>query len=98
MANHKSSKKRIRANERRRIENKNITNKVKIVSEAAYLESIWTKQLLSGLTKELKKRRIYYEQTTCVENIFQDDFVCIIGISNIWTQNVIAGIPELYNK
>lgn len=73
----------------------NITNKIRIVCEEAYLESIWTKQLLSGLTKELKKRRIYYEQTTCVENIFQDDFVCIIGISNIWTQNVISRCNEV---
>ena len=32
-----------------------IINKIKIVCEEAYLESIWTKQLLGGLTKELKK-------------------------------------------
>lgn len=74
----------------------NITNKIRIVCEEAYLESIWTKQLLSGLTKELKKRRISYEQNTCVENISQDDSVCIIGMSNIWTQNAISRCNEVH--
>ena len=67
----------------------NITNKIKIICEEAYLESIWTKQLLGGLIKELKKRRVAYEQIISVENISQDDNICVIGMSSEWTKNII---------
>lgn len=68
----------------------NITNKIKIICEESYAETIWCKQLLGGLIKEMKKRRIAYEQTTYEENISQDDRVCIIGVSSVWFQKAIA--------
>ena len=36
--------------------------KIRILCEKACAESIWCKQLFSGLVKELKKRRIGFEQ------------------------------------
>ena len=42
----------------------NITNKVKIFCEEAYAETIWCKELLGGLHKELKKRRLAFELCT----------------------------------
>lgn len=60
---------------------------VKIVCEEAYAESIWCKQLLEGLIKELKKRRISFEQTT---ETIAGDSVYLIGISNDWLQKTIS--------
>lgn len=68
--------------------------KMKIICEEAYMESAWCKQLLGGLTKELKKRRIAHEQLFCGENIFRDDNVCIIGMSNAWVENTISKCNE----
>lgn len=64
-------------------------NKVKIVCEEAYLESVWIKRLLNGLAKELKKRRIVYEQMVDIKEIFADDSVCILGMNSVWTENLI---------
>ena len=67
----------------------NITGKIKIICEEAYAESIWCKQLLGGLTKELKKRRISYEQVSHAEGLSREDYVFIIGLSDAWTGRVI---------
>lgn len=71
-----------------------ITNKTKIICEEVYAESIWCKQLLGGLQKELKKRRIAYEQTSDVTDVLAEDDVYIIGMSNSWTENIIAKCNE----
>lgn len=60
--------------------------KIKIICEKAYEESIWCKQLFGGLIKELKKRRTGYELE---EDIFRGDTICIIGVSNRWTEGMI---------
>ena len=73
----------------------NITNKIKIICEEAYQESHWTKQLLSGFVKELKKRRITYEQTVFAESISVNDHICIIGMSNVWVESVVARCNDL---
>lgn len=65
-------------------------SKIKIICEEAFMESIWTKQLLSGLMKELKKRRMAYEQIFCAEHLLPEDRVCIIGMTNAWIQNIIS--------
>lgn len=67
----------------------NITNKVKILCEDGCEQSIWCKQLLGGLQKELKKRRISYEQLTNGEQILPRDSVCVIGINNAWTEEQV---------
>lgn len=68
----------------------NTTNRIKIICEEPYGESIWIKQLLGGLAKELKKRRIACEQTFEAGKISREDNVCIIGISNGWTEEIVA--------
>ena len=73
----------------------NITNKIKIICEEAYQESIWTKQLLGGFVKELKKRRITYEQTVFADSISMNDSICIIGMSNVWVESVVAKCNDL---
>lgn len=60
--------------------------KVRIICEKAYAESIWCKQLLGGLVKELKKRRIGYEQDG---DISKGDGIFIIGMGNRWTKELI---------
>ena len=67
----------------------NIANKVKIIYEESCNDMLWHKQLLGGLTKELKKRRITYEQTSAFEDISQNDIVCIIGMNQTWIESVI---------
>lgn len=60
--------------------------KVRIICEKSYAESIWCKQLLGGLVKELKKRRIGYEQDG---DISKGDGIFIIGMGNRWTKELI---------
>lgn len=67
----------------------NVNKKIKIICEEAYADSIWCKQLLGGLTKELKKRRIGYEKTGHAENLECQDSICIIGLSDFWTEHII---------
>ena len=62
----------------------NITNKIKIICEESYAETIWCKQLMNGLTKELKKRRFAYEQQYYAKNIKEEDCICLLGMSNEW--------------
>ena len=65
--------------------------KIRILCEKACAESIWCKQLFSGLVKELKKRRIGFEQDG---DISKEDGVCMIGMSNEWTQSEVARCNE----
>ncbi len=65
--------------------------KIRILCEKAYTESIWCKQLLSGLIKELKKRRIGFEQGG---DISKEDGVFMIGMSNEWTQSEVGRCNE----
>lgn len=75
--------------EKNRLTKTNTNKKIKIICEEAYAESIWCKQLLSGLTKELKKRRISYEQIGQAENLEYEDNICMIGLSDVWTGCII---------
>lgn len=61
--------------------------KIKIICEKAYAESIWCKQLVNGLVKELKKRRIGYEQN---DTISKGERVFIIGMSTAWMELTVA--------
>jgi len=63
--------------------------KIRIILEEAYAESIWCKELLSGLQKELKKRRLASD--ICTEFIVPDaeDAVCLIGMSNGWLETMV---------
>ena len=67
----------------------NLTKKMKIICEEAYADSIWSKQLLAGLIKELKKRRIGYELMEHAEDLEAEDQVCIIGFGDAWTEGLI---------
>lgn len=62
---------------------------MKIIYEEDYRETIWCKQLLKGLTKELKKHRISYELTSQENGLYEDKQICIIGISDGWTEQII---------
>ena len=67
----------------------NLTKKMKIICEEAYEDSIWSKQLLAGLIKELKKRRIGYEQMKHAEDLETADQVCVIGFGDAWTEAIV---------
>ena len=67
----------------------NINKKIKIICEEAYAESIWCKQLLGGLIKELKKHRIGYEQIGHAKGLDCEDNICIIGMSDVWIGHII---------
>ena len=67
----------------------NTHKKVYIICEEVFADSIWCKKPLSGLLKELKKRRIGYEQIFDQQMITGEENVCIIGFSDSWTEAVI---------
>ena len=67
-----------------------IQGKRKIICEAAHGDSIWCKQLLSGLVKELKKRRWNYDLIQEMKEIEYGDQVYIIGMSSSWQKNVVG--------
>ena len=72
----------------------NITNKIRILCEEACEEFIWYKHIFNGLIKELRKRRIAYEQINCIDHISADDIVCVIGMSNDWIEKSIGCCNE----
>ncbi len=61
--------------------------KIKIICEEAYAESIWCKRLLGGFVKELKKRRISYEVLEHLDG--EAEMVCLIGMSSSWCEEQI---------
>jgi hypothetical protein len=72
----------------------NITNKVKILCEEAYAETIWCKELLGGLQKELKKRRLAFELCTKFVAQNEEEIICLIGMSHSWLENLISKYNE----
>jgi hypothetical protein len=68
-----------------------ITKKIKICCEETYVETIWCKQLLGGLVKELKKRRLLYEQS---EQIEEDDCVVLLGMNHDWVKRTVCKCNE----
>ena len=73
----------------------NLMNKVKIICEEAYADSIWCKMLLGGLVKELKKRRLGYEQTGLTGLSEDDEAVCVIGMGDSWMEAVLEKCNQL---
>ena len=67
--------------------------KIRIILEEAYADSIWCKELLGGLQKELKKRRLASDIYTQFVVPDAEDAVCLIGMSNGWLETVV----EKYN-
>lgn len=61
--------------------------KIRIICEEAYAESIWCKQLLAGLLKELKKHRAGFLMSTQAE---RGDAACMLGMSTRWLQEQTA--------
>ena len=72
----------------------NITNKVKIFCEEAYAETIWCKELLGGLQKELKKRRLAFELCAQFVAPNEEEIICLIGMSHSWLKNLISKYNE----
>lgn len=68
--------------------------KIRIICEEAYAESIWCKELLGGLQKELKKRRFAYELCTELERSAEGDAIYVVGMSSAWLENIIAKCNE----
>lgn len=65
--------------------------KIRIICEEAYAESIWCKQLLGGVIREAKKRRLPCEQSVQAKEASLEDAVCLIGMSNAWLEEMISG-------
>ena len=76
-----------------------LQHKIKIICEEVHKESIWCKQILSGLTKELKKKRLGYVCLRDAKNVSETDAVYVIGAGRNWIQqtvemcNQVAVIP-----
>lgn len=66
-----------------------IQEKVKIICEEVYGETIWCKQLLGSVLKELKKRRISYEQSEIPKMLQPDTPVCILGVTGSWLSECV---------
>ena len=69
--------------------------KIKIVSEELHKESIWCKQILSGLTKELKKKRMGYSSLHDTKSINEGDYVFVVGAGHVWLQRVVEKCNQL---
>ena len=65
-----------------------ITKKIKIYIEEAYRDTIWCKELLDGLIKELKKRRLAFEESTDIE-VPEDFCGIILGMNREWVEGCI---------
>lgn len=72
-----------------KIRSMSIQKKVVIVCEKFYEETIWCKQILGGLLKELKKRRISCEQRESAAEAEPEEQVCILGVTGEWLQEMI---------
>ena len=57
-------------------------------------EFAWCKHIRNGLVKELRKRRIAYEQINYRDSISSDDIVCVIGVNNEWIEKSIGCCNE----
>ena len=68
----------------------NIQGKKKIICEPAHGDSVWCKQLLSGLIKEFKKRRCNYEVIQDTKEIGYKDQIYIIGMNVSWLKTVVG--------
>lgn len=71
-----------------------VQKKVMIVCEPFYEETIWCKQLLGGLLKELKKRRISCEQCDTLDEAAQAEYICILGVTGAWLKERIICCNE----
>lgn len=67
----------------------NVVKKSKILCESVYVDTTWCKQLLSGLTKELKKRRISFDVVHSTDDVFLFDTVYAIGASEDWLKKIV---------
>ena len=72
-----------------------ITKKIKIYMEEAYRDTIWCKELLGGLEKELKKRRLIFEECTKIEEADNDCYGFVLGMNHEWVENCIRKCNEL---
>ncbi len=66
-----------------------LKHKVKIICEEVHKESIWCKQILSGLIKELKKKRINYSGLQDINSIVEDDMILVVGAGRNWLQRIV---------
>ena len=71
-----------------------ITKKIKIYCEEAYVETIWCKELLGGLMKELKKRRLAFEESNDIEMVSEDTWAFVLGMNRKWIQTGIESCNE----
>lgn len=71
-----------------------VNRKIKIICEEVYAESIWCKQILNGLQRELKKRRCSYVKTFVPDEIKKEDHVYVIGMSKSWLEYVITACNQ----
>ena len=64
--------------------------KIKILCEEAYLETIWCKELLGGLQKELKKRRLSFELCTAFVAPIGEEAAFLIGMGASWLEEMVS--------
>lgn len=67
-----------------------MNKKTIIICEETYAETIWAKQFVSGLAKELKKSRHGYELVFHGDKIEKQKNVCVIAFNAQWTEAVIG--------
>ena len=72
----------------------NMTNRVQIICEETYLETIWCKALLGGLLKELKKHRISFEMFHELNGMMADQMVYVLGQSDEWLSQIVKKCNE----
>ena len=62
---------------------------INIICEEAFEKSIWCKQLLSGLTSELKKKRLHYDKYSHIDAVENNTTVYIVGTNYNWLNHAI---------
>lgn len=60
---------------------------IKILCEEPYRDSVWCKEILTGLTDALKRKRLPYEEIKNIDDA--DDELIAVGTNYAWLNNVI---------
>ncbi len=68
----------------------NTQNKIQIIYEPAFEDYIGCKQLISSLSKVLKKKRLDFEIVPNAEELEQSDKIYVIGQSDEWIEEIVG--------
>lgn len=71
---------------------------IKILCEEPYRESVWCKEILTGLTESIKKKRLVFLEISSIDEMENaEDTLFIVGTNYAWLNNNIYTANKLGN-